>query len=199
MSQKNKRILTRKEEKHLFKVREDPRDYMLIATTLKHGLRNSEAVSLQRKHTDLEESVIKVIEGKNNKDRLVPIPSDFQDELKYYFDEQNINEPEDYLFPSYRSDSHLTPRAFEMKMRYYAIKGGLYPDNITYDNVARKIPYEERIVPHSLRHTYATRMLRAGEPMAKVSRLLGHEGVEVTVDVYGHMDIEDLRPSVEVV
>lgn len=52
-------------------------------------------------------------------------------------------------------------------------------------------------MPHSLRHTYATRLLRAGEPMAKVSRLLGHESVKTTVDIYGHLNIEDLRQTAE--
>lgn len=87
--------------------------------------------------------------------------------------------------------------ASEMKMRHYAIQCGLYPDDTTYESVAEDIPYRERIVPHSLRHTYATRLLRAGEPMAKVSRLLGHENVQVTVDVYGHLNIEDLQQTAE--
>ena len=138
-----------------------------------------------------------MIDGKGGKDRLIPIPSQFQNEFRYYFKEKNLDSPEDFLFPSKRRNHHLSDRAFEMKMRYYAVQCGLYPDDTTYESVAEDIPYRERIVPHSLRHTYATRLLRAGEPMAKVSRLLGHESVQVTVDVYGHLNIEDLRDTVE--
>lgn len=89
------------------------------------------------------------------------------------------------------------PAAFEMIMRHYAVESDLYPEGITEDNVAMRIPYRERIVPHSLRHTYATRLLRAGESMAKVSQLLGHEDPEVTVSIYGHLNVEDLREAAE--
>jgi integrase/recombinase XerD len=200
MSQRNKRILEDEEETKVVQkaMDESIKEYMLIATTLNHGLRNSEAVRLRRKHIDLDKNTLTVIDGKGGKDRLIPIPSQFQNEFQYYFKEKDLDSGEDFLFPSRRRNHHLSPRAFEMKMRHYAVECGLYPDGTTYESVAEDIPYRERIVPHSLRHTYATRLLREGEPMAKVSRLLGHESVQVTVDVYGHLNIEDLRDTVEV-
>ena len=199
MAQRNKRTLEKQEQKKLIRTiqEESIRDYMLIATALNHGLRNSETVKLQKKHVDLKQNVVEVRDGKGGKDRIVPIPSYFQDEFEYYFQEKDICKESDYLFPSKRSKTHLTPRAFQIKMREYSIEAGLYPEGIQYEDVAYQIPYEERIVPHSLRHTYATRLLRAGEPMTKVSRLLGHESIQVTVDVYGHLNIDDLRNSVE--
>ena len=201
MKQRNKRILTPEEESKLYQnsQKESHRDYMLITTTLKLGLRNSEAVTLQRKHIDLEDNTTHIIDSKNNKDRLVPIPDLLQDELAYYFKKKEIQDEEDYLFPSKRRDKHLSTRAFEMKIWKYAVQSNLYPDNITLDNVAYRIPYRERIVPHSLRHTYATRLLRQGEPMAKVSRLLGHEKVNVTVEIYGHLNVEDLRQTAQTI
>jgi integrase len=39
---------------------------------------------------------------------------------------------------------------------------------------------------HDLRHAYATLMLEAGEDLAVVSRSLGHAGLAITADVYGH-------------
>jgi integrase/recombinase XerD len=58
------------------------------------------------------------------------------------------------------------------------------------------MPYEERIVPHSLRHSYATRLLKKGIAMPKVSRLLGHASIQVTVDVYGHLKMKELKEAV---
>ena len=194
MTQRNKRVLTEQEANNLIISAESDRDLMLIKTTLYHGLRNSEAVKLQRKHIDLEKNQIKIMDGKGNKDRIVPTPSKLQNDLEFYTKDMSYN---DYLFPSKRRNKHLTPRAFEMKIRKYALKSNLYPQGITADNLTQEIPYAERIVPHSLRHTYATRLLRAGEPMAKVSRLLGHESVKTTVDIYGHLNIEDLRQTAE--
>ena len=44
---------------------------------------------------------------------------------------------------------------------------------------------------HDLRHIGATILLRAGVPMPVVSRILGHSGVGITVDTYGHVVVDD--------
>ncbi len=47
--------------------------------------------------------------------------------------------------------------------------------------------------PHSLRHTYATTLLRNGTRVEVVSKLLGHASIATTVDTYGHLSPEDTR------
>jgi len=51
--------------------------------------------------------------------------------------------------------------------------------------------------PHWCRHTYATGLLRAGTPVEVVSKLLGHASVTTTVEVYGHLNVEDARQVLE--
>ena len=51
--------------------------------------------------------------------------------------------------------------------------------------------------PHWFRHSYATRLLRAGAPVEVVSRLLGHASVATTDEVYGHLSSEDVRRTLE--
>jgi integrase/recombinase XerD len=51
--------------------------------------------------------------------------------------------------------------------------------------------------PHWCRHSYATRLLRAGTPVEVVSRLLGHASIMTTMDVYGHLSVEDARRALE--
>lgn len=46
----------------------------------------------------------------------------------------------------------------------------------------------EKPSPHDLRHTCASWMIAKGVPLAVVSRHLGHESIQITVDVYGHLD-----------
>lgn len=46
----------------------------------------------------------------------------------------------------------------------------------------------ERPRVHDLRHTCASWMIAAGVPLPVISRHLGHESIQVTVDVYGHLD-----------
>lgn len=192
MSQKNVRTLDRKELQKLWMNPEDERIHMLFKTTAKLGLRNSETVSLQKKNLDLENQTIEVNNSKNDKSRTVPIPKSFLEELQIYT--QNLS-PQDWLFPSKRSDSHLTPRAFQKKVRKHSLEAGLYPTGIMEEDI-KEMPYEERIMPHSLRHSYATIRLNEGQEMSKVKRLLGHESIQTTVDQYHHMKTDDLKQTV---
>lgn len=54
-----------------------------------------------------------------------------------------------------------------------------------------------RVDLHSLRHTSASRMARAGVPLVHAQRLLGHSDPRLTSKIYTHVDGEDLRASVE--
>lgn len=49
--------------------------------------------------------------------------------------------------------------------------------------------------PHALRHSYATRMLRAGVPIEVVAALLGHASPTTTAETYSHLTVEDHRRS----
>ncbi|WOI45852.1 tyrosine-type recombinase/integrase [Acidovorax sp. BLS4] len=54
------------------------------------------------------------------------------------------------------------------------------------------------VTPHVIRHSVATQMLRAGVPLAMVSKMLGHASVAITADVYGHLDTQDLMPAASI-
>ncbi|GEL68677.1 hypothetical protein MVI01_04610 [Myxococcus virescens] len=46
---------------------------------------------------------------------------------------------------------------------------------------------------HDLRHTTATLLLKAGVPLATVQRILRHSDPAITSEIYGHLDVEDMR------
>ena len=46
---------------------------------------------------------------------------------------------------------------------------------------------------HDLRHTTATLLLKAGVPLATVQRILRHSDPAITSEIYGHLDVEDIR------
>lgn len=65
------------------------------------------------------------------------------------------------------------------------------------DEVLKLDPDERaRVVPHSIRHSAATRILRAGNSAAKAQRLMGHRSF-LTTQVYEHMEVDDLREAAE--
>jgi integrase/recombinase XerD len=51
--------------------------------------------------------------------------------------------------------------------------------------------------PHWCRHTYATRLLRNKTPIEVVSTLLGHSSIATTMDIYGHLSVEDARRALQ--
>lgn len=54
-------------------------------------------------------------------------------------------------------------------------------------------PQARRIRFHDLRHTTATLLLKAGAPLAVVQRILRHPSPTITIEIYGHLDLDDMR------
>ena len=67
-------------------------------------------------------------------------------------------------------------------MRYYGFRPRVW------DKAVARAGLDPRPTPHDLRHTCASWMIAAGVPIAVVSRHLGHENIQITVDVYGDVD-----------
>ena len=162
----------------------------MFDTTLKHGLRVGEAVSLKWRHIDLEQEELQVEHAKGSKNRTVAIPSSFVPHLRSI---GQGKDGEDYMFPS-THEGHYSERSFETKIRdKWAMKAGLYPSHITPKNIKEELPQKRRVTPHTLRHTFATQHLREGTPIEKVSHMLGHEDVSTTYEEYAHLVTEDHR------
>lgn len=171
---------------------------MLFKTLVKHGLRNQEARILQRQHVNFQEDILE-IKRANTKSRHgvrhVPIPDDFRHRLREHVKEY-CDVCDDYLFVSNRG-TYISGRYFEKLIRRAAVSAGLYPDHVTVDNVTDEILYEKRVVPHSLRHTYAPQILRNGTPIEDVSDLLGRGNIQTIIDHYRHLNVEDFRKHVD--
>lgn len=57
--------------------------------------------------------------------------------------------------------------------------------------------HSEKIGVHTLRHTVASRLLQSSIPFYVVSRILGHESITTTVDIYGHLGDSDRKSALE--
>lgn len=67
-------------------------------------------------------------------------------------------------------------------IRYHGFKRRVW------DAAIRRAGLDPAPTPHDLRHTYASWQLTGGTPITIVSRQLGHESIQVTVDIYGDVD-----------
>lgn len=132
------------------------------------GLRISEAYSLEVSGIDKTNMVLRII-GKGNKERIVPLP---QPTLLYLRDIWKIHRHPKFVFPNMDGSNHLSQGVLHKTFVSVAVKSKIHP----------------RPTPHSLRHSYATRLLENNVDIRVVQILLGHSSIQSTT-VYTHMTV----------
>ena len=139
------------------------------------GLRVSEAATLEVTAIDGIIGFIRVI-GKGNKERQVPLPQPVLAELRSLW---KTHRDKRWLFPSPRQEGPISRYALWL----------------TFKQAVRAAGITRRITPHSLRHSYATRLLESGVDIRVVQILLGHARIGTTA-IYTHLT-EPTRASLK--
>ena len=160
---------------------EGQRNKAIIEMLFSCGLRVSELVNIKKSDIFEEEKYIRVL-GKGSKERLVPISDRAIQELHYWYMDRNLMNikpgEEDYVFLN-RRGAHLT-----RVMILIMIK-----------NTAKDAGIKKTISPHTLRHSFATALLKGGADLRVIQALLGHEDLGTT-EVYTHLETSDLRKEI---
>ncbi len=184
------RHLTEEEVHRMFQLAEDTRklrDLKLLKLLYYFGLRNNEMCSLDKKDISLIKMVLKVVQGKGNKDRIIPIieinplPGESKtiaDDLRDWIG----NDEEGLLIKGDSADGSISDRHVRRIVKNYAAWA--------------KVPKWEEIHPHTLRHSYGTHLLNLGVPLEVIQKLLGHSKIDTTL-IYAHMGVENLRTVVK--
>ncbi|EJX09191.1 integrase/recombinase XerD [gut metagenome] len=161
---------------------EGQRNRAILETLYSCGLRVSELTSLKISDLYFNEGFIKV-EGKGNKQRLVPISQRAIHEIKLYFLDRNQieikKEYEDFVFVSHRRGKGLS-----RIMIFHLIK-----------ELAEKAGITKNISPHTFRHSFATHLLEGGANLRAIQCMLGHESISTT-EIYTHIDRSRLRAEI---
>ena len=159
------------------------RDKAIISTLFCTGMRVSELCSLDREKIDVSGGEIS-IRGKGSKIRLVFLSDQTKKDLSEYLKKRAdadeamfIRIPRGKNALAKTADLRLTPRSIQRIIKKYAIKAGIVGKNVS---------------PHSLRHSYATDLLRNGADIRSVQALLGHSSV-TTTQIYTHVTDKQLR------
>ncbi|HEY6779518.1 MAG TPA: tyrosine recombinase, partial [Thermoleophilaceae bacterium] len=154
------------------------RDRALLEVMYASGLRASEAIGLEVRDVDLEERVLRA-RGKGSKERLVPIGGAALRALEHYLRSGRSalvkDKPEAHLFVNFRGGA-LTRQGLYKIVRRHATSAGL----------------DDRMSPHTLRHTFATHLLAGGCDLRSVQEMLGHADVSTT-QLYTHLSSERLK------
>jgi integrase/recombinase XerD len=125
------------------------------------GLRVSEAVALKVDDIDSQRMLIRVRQGKGQKDRYAMLSPRLLQVLRRYW---MAFRPSLYLFPSWRQNRHMCAASLQMACREAAARSRL----------------RKRITVHTLRHSFATHLLENGTDLRVIQVLLGHNQIDTT-------------------
>lgn len=180
----------------LFRVVDNPMYAIAFALCFFCGLRASEACKLKKSDIDLEHNRLKVINGKNGKDRFVPIPAAIIRPLGMWIKHSGNST---YIFPSRsnsystRKNEHLQRNALRKEFHKYSYKAGIN-EVVRQDAKGRNMHH---YYVHSLRHSYATYLLEHGANLREVQELLGHSDITSTM-VYTHVTMQGKMNAVNI-
>ena len=156
------------------------RDLLVIDLLYSTGIRASECVSIHIDSIDLDKKTI-LVEGKGRKTRIVVFGNKTKQNILKYLDGKLIKNNENYLFPS--------------KMKKKKLKNNYITTRTIYNIVKKYIKFvsnNEKLGPHSLRHSFATHLLQNGSDLMAIKDLLGHTSLGST-QIYTHLDTKKMK------
>ncbi len=156
------------------------RNKAMLEMMYSSGLRVSELINLRVTDIDLEMELVRIF-GKGSKERVIPLGDYAVDALIEYltYHRQSLLKKQDsnYLFLSSRGDK-MTRQAFFKIVKKIAKDQGIKTD----------------FSPHTLRHSFATHLLKHGADLRSIQELLGHSDVSST-QIYTHITNEKLKEN----
>lgn len=159
----------------------DYRNKTILELLYSSGIRISELVNIKTPNYDSEECLIRIM-GKGSKERIVPlgdyavnIMNDYMNNYRPLINKKHT----DYVFINNRGDKISRQFIFKV-IKKEALKKGIKKD----------------ISPHTLRHTFATHLLKNGADLRIIQELLGHENISTT-QIYTHVTNNKLNSDYE--
>ncbi len=160
---------------------EGQRNRAIIEVLFSCGLRVSELVNLRFSDVSLNDKFLRIV-GKGSKERLVPISDAALREIQLWLFDRNLMKvkpgEQEYVFLN-RRGAHLTRTMILIMIKRTAEEAGI----------------TKTVSPHTLRHSFATALLKGGANLRAIQEMLGHENIKTT-QIYTHIDITTLRDEI---
>lgn len=165
-------VLATSEIKELLKATTNLKHRTMLMTIYAAGLRVSEAANLKVNDIDSRRMVIRVRQGKGNKDRYTLLSEVNLSLLRTYW---KAYHPQIWLFPGVSSNQPITTRTIQK----------------VFQTSKEKAKITKNVSVHSLRHSFATHLLESGTDIYHIQRLMGHSSTKTT-SIYIHLKQENM-------
>ena len=152
------------------------RDRAILEVLYSTGIRVSELIGLNEENVDLIGALVKV-RGKGKKERIALLGSEGQRAVRDYLREKH-------------SKTRVTSKALFVNKRGERLSDRSVRRII--DKYVRQCSIEQKISPHSIRHSFATHLLNNGADLRSVQELLGHKNLSTT-QIYTHLGSQRIR------
>jgi site-specific recombinase XerD len=146
-----------------------------MMTAYAGGLRISEVVSLRLTDIDSERMVIRIHQGKGQKDRYVMLAPTLLKVLRRYWQQQR---PTTWLFPGQNGTQPISRHRVAEVCKRLGIAAGV----------------KKPVTVRALRHSFATHLLEAGQNVRLIQMLLGHRSLRTT-QLYTYVSTSAVRAA----
>lgn len=156
------------------------RDRVVLELFYSTGIRVGELHQLDFRNVDMNTGTLR-IQGKGDKERIVPIGEEALESMKSYI--HSWEAEKEMTFQN--GESALIRNKFGNRLSRRSLRR-------VVSKYAKKLETEKEISPHTLRHTFATHMLKNGADLRTLQKFLGHENLHTT-EIYtqvsdGHLE-----------
>ena len=160
----------------------DYRNKAMLELMYSSGLRVSELINLKVNDIDLKNASVRIF-GKGSKERIVPL-DDYAIEaldnyIKYHRKSLFKHGENNYLFLNNHGNKMTRQGFFKILQK-----------------IAKEKNIKSELSPHTLRHSFATHLLKHGADLRSIQELLGHSDISTT-QIYTHITSERLQKNYE--
>lgn len=166
-------VLSKEEVKAILTSLTNVKHRTMLSLIYACGLRRSEILNLRPKDIDSKRGVIKILNSKGKKDRIVPLSDKVINMLREYY---IAYKPKEWLFEGKISGEQYSEKSLQSVLK----------------NAIEKAKIKKPVTLHWLRHSYATHLLESGTDLRFIQELLGHKSSKTT-EIYTHVSTKSLQ------
>lgn len=167
-------FFSQEEVRNLLNETENLKHKAILTTIYSCGLRLNELINLKVTDIKSDSDLLFIRQSKGNKDSMVALPDKLLQLLREYY---KIYQPKDFLFEGAKGDQY-SERSVQLILK----------------NAMSKASVLSKGSVHTLRHSYATHLLKSGIDVRVVQELLGHNDIRTTM-IYTHITDIDKKST----